>query len=86
MRDFIDAILAFIGSESLSDDEFATIEIDDEEYSVEVYEAILGVLQSRENVSGQAERLQNYFLAAGASVEDSETKPPASEIFLGDEI
>jgi hypothetical protein len=41
MRDILNAILAFIGSESLTDDEFDSVDIDDDENNSEVYNALL---------------------------------------------
>lgn len=84
MRDFLDAILAFIGAESLTDEEFAYSEIDaleTQEYSVEVYSALVVVLDARELVSSMRDKLKYYFQARGTEV----VAPTAarSEIFLG---
>ncbi len=84
MRDFLDAILEFIGSESLTDEEFDAIELEDEEYTTEVYEALKLVLEGRENVSGQAKRLKLYFVAKGVSLDGTTANPlPSSNIFIG---
>lgn len=86
MRDFLDAILAFIESESLTDEEFDTITLDEPEYTKEVYEALKAVLLSRESVSGQGKRLKLYFVAKGVNVDDSDPRPAASQIFIGSEL
>lgn len=86
MRDFLDAILAFIESESLTDEEFGTITLDEPEYTKEVYEALKAVLLSRESVSGQGKRLKLYFIAKGVDLNDSDTRPAASQIFIGSEL
>lgn len=85
MRDFLDAILAFVGSESLTDEEFDGIDLEEEEYTQETYDALKAVLESREGVSSQLTRLAHYFEAKGVDVDDSEATP-ASEIFFGDEL
>lgn len=82
MRDFLDAILAFISCSSLSDDEWGTIDtLIDESYTLENYEALLGILDARESVSAARDRLRYYFLAAG--VEVSESSNPQSNVFIG---
>ena len=86
MREFLDEILEFIESESLTDEEFDTIELVTPEYTKEVYEALKAVLESRENVSGQGKRLKLYFIAKGVDLSDPTVKPAKSEIFLGSEL
>lgn len=80
----MDAILAFIGAESLTDEEFAYSEIDaleTEEYSTAVYDALVVVLDARELVSTMRDKLGYYFRAKGVEI----TTPTAarSNIFLG---
>jgi hypothetical protein len=84
IRDFVDAILAFIATSSLTDDEFDTITIEDEAYSAELYAEVLAVLTAREAVSSTRDRLTAYFTARGATVTDP--GPGTSNIFLGDEL
>lgn len=87
MRDFLDAILAFIESESLTDDEFETITLEEQTYTKETYEALKAVLQSREEVSGQGKKLKLYFIARGVDLSEAgAVKPAASQIFIGDDI
>lgn len=73
MRDFLDSILAFIGSTSLTDIEFGALDLDVQEYSAEVYEALDGVLRDREEVSTMRDRLKFYFQAKGTSLPTVET-------------
>lgn len=87
MREFLDAILGVIGSETLTDDEFSTIEITETTYTEATYDALKAVLQAREDVSGQVKRLKLYFLARGVEfVKTQPTKVPKSNIFLGSEL
>ncbi len=81
MKDALDSILEFIGTESLTDEEFESIEDLDMNDQVAVYTALLSVLESRELVSGMTTRLQYYFLARGVQV----TTPDVarSNIFVG---
>lgn len=84
MRTFLNAILAFIGSESLTDEEYATVpEGLTEEYTTSVYEALKAVLQSREGVTGQLTKLNSYFAAKGVDVTATTASIAASQIFLG---
>lgn len=81
MRDFVDAILAFIDSESLNDDEFDLITETSQTYTSALYTEVMLVLDSRESVSSTRDRLTAYFTARGVAV----TAPAAaqSQIFLG---
>lgn len=82
MRVFLNGILSFIGSESLTDDEFATINLSAQTYSLATYEALRGVLESREMVSYQLQKLKSYFRIKGVSLSEKATKP-TSNIFIG---
>jgi hypothetical protein len=81
MRTFLDGILSFIGAVSLSDEEFALIDLEDEEYSLEVYDALSAVLDSRESVSMMQEKLEAFFVAKGVSV--AENYEPKSNVLIG---
>lgn len=85
MRDFLDAILAFINAESLTDDEFTALDpalVQD--YSKEVYLALRGILEARENVSDAVKRLKLYFVAKGVDISTTPCVPtPNSNIFIG---
>lgn len=84
MRAILDAILLFIGAESLTDLEYSSIELDSAGYNEETYAALLGVLDSRESVSSMKERLKYTFLAKGVAVEDPDSAK--SNIFIGAEL
>lgn len=87
MRDFLDAILAFIESESLTDEEFDTVALTEEAYTLETYTALRTILEARENVSGQTKRLKLYFVARGVDLSTSPKTPTAtSNIYLGDAL
>lgn len=84
MRDFLDAILEFIDSESLTDEEYAgqaSLGLT-QAYTVAVYRFLKSVLEAREEVSTQLDRLKAYFEAKGTSITTS-AKTPKSQIFLG---
>jgi len=83
VRLFLNNILSFIGSESLTDAEFNSIGVSQEGYTRENYEALKSVLQNREGVSGQLKKLQNYFSAKGVDLTNQPTRIPASEILIG---
>lgn len=83
MRDFLDAILAFIGSESLTDDEYASLPSGlTEAYNLANYEALKTILTAREGVSGQLKRLKAYFISKGVDLSDS-SRTASSQIFIG---
>ena len=87
MRDFLNAILSFINSETLTDVEYAEIELEDQEYTKETYLALKAVLESRESVSSQLSKLSNYFLAKGVDLSESESSyTPKSNILIGGEL
>lgn len=83
-RAFLDSILGFIGSESLTDVEFDSLpeglEIG---YTQPVYLALKGVLEGRENVSGQGRKLKSYFVAKGVDLSGQNVHTPASNILIG---
>ncbi len=84
MRDYLDGVLSFIGAESLTDEEFDSITLENILDLVANYNALLVVLQDREVVSDMTSRLQNYYLAKGAAV--SEPNNSRSNIFVGSEL
>ncbi len=81
VRGYLNSILLFIGAESLTDEEFEDIDLDSTEDPIEVYNVLLGVLESRELISEMSSRLQDYFTAQGVAV----TLPaaPVTNIFVG---
>lgn len=85
MREFLNNILNFIGSESLTDDEFNSIETDVPNYSKVTYLALKSVVDARESISGQGKRLKLYFIARGVDVSDANNAVPApkSNILIG---
>ena len=83
MRTFLNAILSFIGSESLTDEEFDALpEGLTQEYTKDVYDALKTVLQGREGVSGQLTKLKAYFEAKGVDL-TAPARDAASQIFVG---
>lgn len=81
MRDFLNAILATIGTALLSDEEFEGLTITTYGYDIATYEALLAVIDARESISNARDRLRYIFLAKGVEVEES--LPAKSEIYIG---
>lgn len=81
MRDFLDAILAFIVAESMTDEEFDTVQSEIPLYDQGTYDDLARILESREAVSVLQERLVAYYKARGVDV--SPAKTANSDIFLG---
>lgn len=83
MRDFLNAILAFIGAESLTDDEFSSIDEDlSYGYNSDTYDVLASILQGRESVSDVQLRLQYFFQAK--NVEITPVEVGRSNVYLGD--
>jgi hypothetical protein len=81
VRDFCDEILSFIGAESLTNEEFETIESSSLTLTLELYNELKAILMSRDAVSGTHNRLYFYFMAAGVQV--SAPDLASSNIFIG---
>lgn len=81
MRITLNAILAFIGQASLSDDEFGALTIEDTLDDNLTYLDLVDVLESRESVSTALDRLRFYFLAKGATL--SSIDEANSNILMG---
>lgn len=81
MRDYLNGILSFIGAESLTDEEFDSIDLENTDDPVANYNALLGVLESRDLVSSMVKRLEYYFLAKGVEVSPPNTA--RSNILVG---
>lgn len=84
LRGYLNYILEFIGTESLTDEEFDSITIDDIDDQLAVYNTLLVILQDREVVSDVTAQLQYYFLAKGVNVLDPNNA--RSNIFVGSEL
>jgi hypothetical protein len=90
-RSELNEILAFIGSESLTDEEWESLDgiIDEDSTDQQVYEALLTILLDREGVSEATKRLEYYYLAKDvqlsppAPYEPSEMIEDDSNIFVG---
>lgn len=84
MRAFLNEILAFIGSESLTDEEFEALSEDlTEEYTKANYDALKAVLQAREGVSGQLKKLKAFFIAKGVDLTGVASRTESSQIVVG---
>lgn len=81
MRDFLDAILEFIGAASLSDDEFNSLTIESAGYDQETYDALFDILKARDSISAMLDRLGAYFKAKGVSL--TEGSSGQSQIYIG---
>lgn len=82
MRDFLNGILTFIGTASLTDVEFDALTITSYGYDQATYDALYFVLDDREAVSSLKDRLTAYFTAKGVSLSTT-TDPGKTNIFVG---
>lgn len=65
LRDFLNAILTFIGAATLSDAEYAAITLTSTTDPFKVYSCLKEILLSRESVSTMVDRLTYYYAAKG---------------------
>lgn len=68
MRDWLNAILGFIGSTSLTDEEYTTVNVlplTINVYNQAAYDELSKVLATRENMSTMQDRLAGFFRAKG---------------------
>lgn len=84
MRDWLNAILGFIGTTSLTDEEYQgmnLVNVETQIYSQAAYDALAAVLVGRENVSQMQSRLIGVFKAKGTDVTPAVTAE--TNILLG---
>jgi hypothetical protein len=81
VRDFCDEILAFIGSESLTDEEFDSIESTSQTLTQQLFQELYAILILRESITDTKMRLYQYFVAGGVDL--SEPQSGKSNILLG---
>jgi hypothetical protein len=84
MRAYLNTILLFIGSTTLTDIEWDEITITDQSDDLGVYAVLQDILNARESVSGLLDRLSYYFLAKGVDV--STEVEATTEIFVGGDL
>lgn len=85
MRDWLNAILSFIGTSSLTDGEYSGIDqtgMISQTYNQEAYDQLSEVLDSRGDAGTFQDRLIGVFKAKGVDVAAADTAQ--SEIYLGD--
>lgn len=86
MRAILNAVLSFIGAESLTDEEWETVsEFEDESDLREQYDKLRSVLGEREAVSTMYKKLAYYFKAKGLTFPSSDDDEPIAKtnIFVG---
>jgi len=83
-RQTLDDVLSFIGAESLTDDEFADLELDDVSNDLDNYNALVAVLVNRDSVSDTSDRLFDYYKAKGVEIPEPEVAK--SNILVGGEL
>ncbi len=81
-RGILNAILVFIGTERLTDDEWSSLSIDEDSTAQDSYAALLGVLESRDAVSTLTDQLSYYFQAKGLALSVVEPTPDLSSDFI----
>jgi hypothetical protein len=87
MRDWLNAIFTFIGTSSLTDEEYAGINFVDMvalTYNQAAYDQLALVLEAREAVSDLQQRLVGIFNAKGVDVKAHSTAK--TNIYLGDAL
>lgn len=85
MRDWLNAVLIFIGTTSMTDAEYAAINVvgmTSQVYNQAAYDQLSALLLSREAVSTMQSRLTGVFQAKGAEITAVVTAK--TNIYLGD--
>ena len=88
MRDFLNAIMAWIGQTSLTDLEYGTVDQDGltvSVYNQALYAQLSLVLDTRDAVSSAQERLVAFFNSKGVEVTEV-VSAGKSQIYLGDAL
>lgn len=84
MRDFLNFILNFIGSSTLTDDEFLEFSALDFGNNLGTFTALKMLLIERDEATETEDRLKYYFLGKGvAGIADDVVDAPRSNIFIG---
>jgi len=83
LRDFLNSILVFIGSTSLTDVEFDAVDLESYGYNQATCSALSLVLDSRESVSSLQDRLKFFFQSKGVTVSEV-VSTAKSQIYIGD--
>jgi len=86
LRSFLDAILAFIGTTSLTDIEYEDIDISVLTVSVydqALYTALAQVLVDRDAISTTKDRLGFLFKSKGLIIDETTVTQAKSNIFIG---
>ena len=84
MRAWLNAILSFIGSSSLTDEEYNSmnfVNVTEQVYDQASYDELSKILAGRDQVSTMQSRLLGVFQAKGASI--TAAKVAGSQVFLG---
>lgn len=80
-RDFLNAILGFISSTSLTDAEFLTAQGTANIFDQTSYDDLARILETREDVSTMQDRLTHFYSAKGVKVKSVVTG--STNIFIG---
>ena len=87
MRDWFNAVFAFIGTSSLTDLEWASVNalnVTTQVYDQAAYDQMAAVLVAREAISTMQSRLVGVFQAKGGSITALDTAK--TNIYLGDAL
>lgn len=87
MRSFLNSILAWIGTTSLTDEEFDSIDLETAAWDQATYDALSAVLVAREAVSSMQDRLKMTFQSRGIEIDGDPARVNAStNILIGDAL
>lgn len=81
MRNFLNNILLFIASETLTDQEFETVQSIHLLYDQSTYNDLLNILNSRDSIGPYQDRLLNFYQAKGVPIVAG--KSAKSNIYIG---
>jgi len=86
MREFVNFILNFIGSSSLTTEEFESLDIPSYGNNIDTFDAIKMLLIERDETTETTTRLKYYFEGRGVNVGDPVLETAKSNIFIGSSL
>lgn len=86
LRTFLNNILAWIGTSSLTDEEYESIELEAAAWDQATYDVLSAVLVARDQVSSMQDRLLKTFQSRGVEITGAASPNASTNILIGDAL
>jgi hypothetical protein len=84
IRVTLNKALTFIGQATLTDEEFTTLDLDDDASDLDQYNGLKSVINERGGTPAVFRRLASYYKAKGLTFSDDDEAPPAkTNVYMG---